>query len=49
MKAIVYISETYIYIYINYIYVYFNIHNENTLHLNIYKLLNNFNVEIQLS
>ena len=32
-----------------YVCVYFNIHNENTLHLNIYKLLNNFNVEIQLS
>ena len=46
MKAIVYISETYRYIYVC---VYFNIHNENILHLNIYKLLNNFNVEIQLS
>ena len=45
-KAIVYISETYRYIYMC---VYFNIHKENTLHLNIYKLLNNFNVEIQLS
>ena len=45
MKAIVYISETYRYIYIC-VCVYFNIHNENTLHLNIYKLLNNFNVEI---
>ena len=32
-----------------YVCVYFNIHNENTLHLNIYKLSNNFNVEIQLS